>query len=207
MRLGCAFNFVYAAFNMLMGILFASPWQGALALYYIVLGMMRLTLIQNQRESNQYTDPTSRKICEYYGYLRCGYMMFALNICVNGVVVQVIRHDEGAHYPVYMIGIFAVYALVMLNISAYNLVRYRHDHSPNFSATKVISFSMALMAILSLQTAMFSQFGQDFQHGKGMNMSLCCLICLCIHSAGIYMIVSAKKNLRILQAQEPLAKN
>lgn len=70
LRLGCAFNFVYAAFNMPAGILFASPWQGALALYYVVLGMMRLILIQNQREAARFSDAASRMSCEYYGCLR-----------------------------------------------------------------------------------------------------------------------------------------
>lgn len=88
----------------------------------------------------------------------------------------------------------------MLNISARSLVRYRRCHSPALSAAKVISFSKALMAILSLQTAMFSRFGQDFQHGRGMNISLCRLICLCIHGAGIYMIVNARRKLRKLGA-------
>lgn len=89
----------------------------------------------------------------------------------------------------------------MLNLSAYNLIKYRNDHSPNFSAAKIISFSMALMAILSLQTAMFSQFGADFEHGHEMNMSLCCLICLCVNGMGIYMILNAKKHLKILKSE------
>lgn len=45
-----------------------------------------------------------------------------------------------------------------------------------------------------------SRAGKDFQHGRGMNISLCCLICLCINGAGIYMIVNARRKLRNLCA-------
>ena len=194
--IGCGFNWGYAVFKMFMSLLFASPWHGAIAFYYVVLGMMRFVLIRNKHEADQLTDEAQRALYEYYGYRQCGYMMFALNACDTGIVVQVIRHNQSFNYPRFIIGVYAVYALVMLNIAFRNFVIYRNYHSPNFSAAKIITFSMALMSIISLQTAMFAQFGGgSFEHGQTLNISLSCIICLTLFGMAIFMIVKASKEI------------
>lgn len=200
---GCFFNWLFAIFRMLTGLVFASPWDGAIAIYYIVLGMMRLILIQNKRAADQIKDPNEKRLYEYSGYRQCGFMMFALNVCATGIIVQIIRHNEGYTYPKSIIGIYAIYTLVMWNIAFFNLIRYKKCRSPNFSAAKAVSFSMAFMAILSLQTAMIAQFGAEYEHAVGLNISLSSSICITLFSMAIAMLVRAHREIRRLkQASE-----
>lgn len=197
--LGCGFNWLFGMFRIFTSLVYASPWDGAIAIYYIVLGMMRLILIQNRREADKIVTEREKRLYEYYGYRQCGFMMFMLNICATGIIVQIIRHNEGYAYPRSIIGIYAIYALVMLNLAFINLVRYRKCHSPNVSAAKVVSFSMALMAILSLQTAMIAQFGTDCERASELNISLSCLICITLFGMAIYMIRGANQAIHRLK--------
>ena len=196
---GCGFNWFYAVFRMFVSLLFASHWDGAIAIYYIVLGMMRLILIRNKNEADKIKNQSDKILYEYYGYRQCGFMMLVLNICATGIIIQIIRHHEGYAYPRSIIGIYAIYALAMLNIAFINLIRYKKYHSPNFSAAKVVSFSMAFMAILSLQTAMIAQFGADYEHAVGLNVSLSSIICITLFSMAIFMIVKANCEINKLK--------
>lgn len=196
---GCAFNWMFAIFRIFTSLIFASAWDGAIAVYYIVLGMMRLILIQNKREADKIDRRLERLLYEYCGYRQCGFMMFALNVCAAGIVVQIIRHNEGYSYPGSILGVYAIYTLVMLNVAFFNLIRYRRCSSPNASAAKAVSFSMAFMAILSLQTAMIAQFGADSGHSAGLKISLSVIICLTLFGMAIAMIVRANREIRSLR--------
>lgn len=200
---GCAFNWLFAIFRIFTSLVFASAWDGALAVYYIVLGMMRVILIQNKREADQIRYPNEKLLHEYYGYRQCGCMMLALNVCAAGIIVQIIRHGQSAVYPKGILGVYAVYALVMLNLAFFNLLRYKKCHSPNGSAAKVVSFSMAFMAILSLQTAIIAQFDTEAQHAMGLKISLSSIICLTLFGMALFMLVKANRQIRRLRELVP----
>lgn len=201
---GCAFNWAFAIFRIFTGLVFASAWDGAIGIYYVVLGMMRFVLLQNKREADKIRHPQQKLLYEYYGYRQCGWMMFALNICASGIVVQIIRHNEGYSYPRSILGIYGLYTLVMLNLAFFNLIQYRKCHSPNFSAAKVVSFSMAFMALLSLQTAMIAQFGTEYEHAVGLKVSLSTIICLTLFGMAIFMIATANREIgRLREALRP----
>lgn len=199
--IGCAFNLCFAAFKLAMGILFASPWHGAIGVYYTVLGGMRIMLIRNRFKAGRMPTPTQRLLQEYRGYKACGGMMLILNVGITGIVTQITRHSESFHYPIWVIGIFAIYALMNLNLTFFNFIRFRKSAGPNRSAVKILSFCMALVSVLSLQTAMFAQFGQSFAHGAAMNISLSCIICLSMIGFAAFMLLKATHSIETLEKE------
>ena len=92
----------------------------------------------------------------------------------------------------------AFYAVIS---AAIHVVKYRKHQSPVMSAAKVISLSSALVSILSLETAMISQFGDSSDTWFRPVMIACtgAGVCAIILGMAIYMIVHSTKQLKKLQ--------
>ncbi len=75
------------------------------------------------------------------------------------------------------------------------------------SAVKAVNFATAAVSVLSLQTAMLTEFGGDYHFVKFMNSATGCIVCLLILGTAFYMIVNASRHLRMPdQKEEPMKK-
>lgn len=147
---GMAANLLYAVFRALAGIRFASVWFIAIAIYYLLLGILRLSLILSDRNRKRKT--------ELRCYRRTAWLLFLLNIPMGGMIALMVLTDSGYSYPGYVIYLSALYTFYTMILAIVNLVRYRKLGSPILSAAKVLNLIAALMSLLGLQTAMISQF-------------------------------------------------
>lgn len=77
---GTIFNMLYGIFKFITGFIYRSVWFGATGVYYLVLGMMKLSLtkhvIKNSDEKTQHTQ-----------YRNTGILMFLLNVAMVGMIV------------------------------------------------------------------------------------------------------------------------
>ena len=74
---------------------------------------------------------------------------------------MILYQNKGHEYHGILIYVMATYTFYMTVSTIVNLVKYRKYHSPVMTMTRVIALSAALVSMLSLETAMFSQFGQN----------------------------------------------
>lgn len=159
---GMIVNFLYVGFRIVVGILYTSAWFISMAVYYLVLGVLRLLLILNYRHRN----PIDELRC----YRRTAWLLFLLNLPMGGMILLMVLTNSGYSYPGYVVYLSAMYTFYTMICSAINLIKFRKLGSPILSAAKVLNFIAALMSILGLQTAMITQFsaeGEGFQ--KTMN--------------------------------------
>ena len=155
---GMMVNFLYVVFRIFVGIRYASVWFLTIAIYYLLLGIMRLSLILSYRNRNMKS--------ELRCYRRTAWLLFLLNIPMGGMIVLMVLTDSGYSYPGYVIYLSALYTFYTIILAIVNLVKFRKLGSPILSAAKVLNFVAALMSLLGLQTAMISQFsteGEDFR--------------------------------------------
>ena len=155
---GMATNFFYVVFRIFVGIRYASVWFLTIAIYYLLLGIMRLSLILSYRNRNMKS--------ELRCYRRTAWLLFLLNIPMGGMITLMVLTDSGYSYPGYVIYLSALYTFYTIILAIVNLVKFRKLGSPILSAAKVLNFVAALMSLLGLQTAMISQFsteGEDFR--------------------------------------------
>lgn len=150
---GMSVNFLYVLFRIVVGIRYASVWFISMAAYYLVLGVLRLSLILSCRHRTE--------IDGLRCYRRTARLLFLLNIPIGGMIILMILTDSGYSYPGYVIYISAMYTFYTIIGSVINLVRFRRLGSPILSAAKVLNFVAALMSVLGLQTAMITQFGAE----------------------------------------------
>ena len=150
---GMAANFLYAAFRAAAGVRYGSVWFVSMAVYYLVLGLLRAYLAAGWRRRS----PARERRC----YRTTAWLLFLLNIPMGGMIVLMVRTNSGFSYPGYVIYLSALYTFYTMTVSVMNLVKYRRLGSPLLSAAKVLNFVSALLSVLGLQTAMISRFSEN----------------------------------------------
>lgn len=195
--LSLGLNLLFAAMNLFFGAYYGSVWYGTLAVYYILLAVMRFLLLRHVHRNAIGTE----LVLELRQYRLCGVILLPMNIALLGVVVLVMLDNEGFHYAGYLIYIVAMYAFYNVITAVRDLIKYRRYRSPVMSAAKAIKLAAALVSMLSLETAMLAQFGEESgpqfrQLMTGLTGSGVCLIVLA--TAGV-MIVRSTRQLNDLR--------
>lgn len=194
---GFAINVLYAVFKLGMGIYFRSLWLGAVAIYYMILSIMRFGLLHRQRITGRYEDKELQYRFALRSYRFTGKLMFILNIAVSGMVVQMIWQNKSYEYPGFMIYAMAAYAFYCMGIAIKNMIKYRKLDKPILSAAKMLSASCAMISILALQTAMLTQFGGgDIDYARLMNGLTGSAVCLGILGMAVWMVRKANRELK-----------
>ena len=189
-------NFLYVVFRIFVGIRYASVWFLTIAIYYLLLGIMRLSLILSYRNRNMKS--------ELRCYRRTAWLLFLLNIPMGGMIVLMVLTDSGYSYPGYVIYLSALYTFYTVILAAANLVKFRKLGSPILSEAKVLNFVAALMSLLGLQTAMISQFsaeGEDFR--RRMNAITGGGVWFSVILIAVYMLLRSRK-MKEVKSVDPL---
>lgn len=193
-------NLFYAVFKFLAGVHFKSTWLGGLAVYYIMLSLMRFALIKRYRYHLKYEDEREQRLFGLKSYRVCGILMFLLNIAVSGLVVQLVWKNETYAYPGYLIYVFAGYAFYCVGIAIRNMAKHRKLEQPVMAAAKMLSFACALVAILATQTAMLTQFGNGQEtFARIMNGVTGTAVCLLIFGLAVWMVRRANKEMKRME--------
>lgn len=183
---GMTVNFLYVLFRIVVGIRYTSMWFISMAVYYLVLGVLRLSLILSYHQKVN--------IDELRCYRRTAWLIFLLNIPMGGMITLMVLTNSGYSYPGYVIYLSAMYTFYTMVTSVINLVRFRRLGSPILSAAKVLNFIAALMSILGLQTAMIAQFSvESDSFRKTMNAITGGVIWLCVILTAVYMLRRSRK--------------
>ncbi len=189
-------NLFYAGLNGFSGIYYRSTWFATLAVYYIFLAVMRFLLVRYGHKNGFQGNMTE----QLRRYRLCGIMLIMMNTALAGVVILVVSQNRGFQYAGMLIYVMAMYAFYSTITAVVNLVKYRRYNSPVMSAAKAVSFASALVSMLSLETAMLSQFGTgdkaDALFRRVMVSSTGGVVCIVVVTMGVYMVVNSTKRLR-----------
>ncbi len=152
---GFFINLLYIAIKLFSGIYYRSVWFISLAVYYILLVVMRFILLHKSKNSVMNMET------ELNRYKLCGIMLLIMNQALAGIVIFMVHQNKGFDYPGLLIYAMAAYSFYSVITAVINLVKFRKHGSPLLSAAKVINLVAAMVSILSLETAMLAQFGGD----------------------------------------------
>ena len=188
------FNAVYAVFQLCLGLWHASVWFYAMALYYLLLAMMRLLLANYARTHA----PGEQQRMEWTAYRNCGVLLLAMNLALGVIItyfvwqIRVFRHHEITTIAM------AAYTFASLTLAIVSAVRYRRYGSPAYSAAKAISLASAAVSMLTLENAMLTAFGQESSEFFRQIMlgATGLAVVLFVIGMAVYMISHADRNLR-----------
>lgn len=195
---GFLINLLYAGIKMFTGIFYRSVWFITLAVYYILLALMRAALLHYVRKTRR------NKASEWHRYRLCGMMLMVMNVALSGMIILVVHQNSGFEYPgvfIYMMAMYAFYAAIM---AVWNVIKFRKYGSPILSAAKAINLTAALVSMLALETAMLTQFGaaDDPKFRQVMTALTGAGISAIILGMAIFMIVRSTKQLKQIKQKE-----
>ena len=187
-------NLLYVALNIVSGFLFNTSWFFVLAFYYVILAAMRFLLV---RFVNRVGIGTNR-FKELRRSRLCGYILLTVNLALSGAVLMILYQNKGYEYHGILIYVMAAYTFYITTAAIVNLVKYRKLGSPVMSMTKIISMAAALVSMLSLETAMFSEFGKDMttENKQIFIMLTGAGVSIIIVAMSVYSIVKNSKEIK-----------
>ena len=92
----------------------------------------------------------------------------------------------------------ALYTFYVTTHAVVDIVKYRKYNSPVMSTAKIITLSAALVSMLSLETAMFSQFGAEMaaENKRIMIAATGAGVSLVVLALSMWLIVRATREIR-----------
>lgn len=208
---GFLINAIYVIFKLGTGIYYRSAWFLSLAVYYLMLALMRLSLIRyvrkreavrgNGQENEAGTQEAERKksrITELKKYRFCGCLMLGINLAFVGIAILAVTKSLGFEYPGMLIYAMAAYTFYAIISAVINVVKYRQYGSPVMSAAKVINLTTAMVSMFSLETAMLTQFAQEGQENFRRLMTSLTGGCVSVILVAMacYMIIRGGREIR-----------
>lgn len=190
-------NLLYVCINILSYILYRSAWFICLAVYYMILAIMRFLLTRYVRKTGIGKD----RLGELKSARLCSYILLTVNFALTGAVLMMLYQNKGFQYHGILIYVMALYTFYITANAIRNLITYRKYQSPVMTITKIITFSAALVSMLSLETAMFSEFGQDMSpENQYLMIALTGAgVSIAVITMSVYMIVQTAKEIKKLK--------
>ncbi len=185
-------NFIYGLFKLGTGIYYMSWWFITFAIYYLVLCIMKFTIVKDIKKE------VGINLKDEYKKLKLtGIILLFLNLILSGIIVLIIKQNQEITYAGFIIYIVAMYDFYLIISAIIKVIKYRKDHSPLLASSKCINLTVAMISIVSLEVAMVSQFGNNDSNFKLIVTSLSGLGITIINSGmAIYMIYRANKYLK-----------
>lgn len=189
------FNAVYAVFQLCLGLWHHSAWFYAMAGYYLLLALMRLTLVRHTRHHA----PGEDTPLEWRKYRFCGALLMVMNLALAIFTLYfVFRIRTFRHHEITTITM-AAYSFTALTVAIVNAIRYKKYGSPAYSAAKAISLASATVSMLTLENAMLTTFGEDSSEvfrqiilgASGI------VVILVVQGIALHMIINACKKLKV----------
>ncbi len=192
--LSLAINLLYVALQGLQWFLFRSWWFVVLGVYYGILSLMRFLLARYLYSYTLGADVTG----EWRSSRVCAVILLLVNLSLSAAVLMILYQNRGFEYGGMLIYIMAAYSFYSTISAGVDLIRFRKLGSPILSTVKVVSLSAALVSMLNLETAMFSQFGADMAQSDQdlMIMLTGAGISLFVVALSLRLIVRATKEIR-----------
>ena len=187
-------NLLYAIINAASAFWFSTNWFGIFAVYYSILAVMRFLLLRYVSKNHI----GHNRMGELERSRLCAYILLTVNLALSGAVLMMVSFNRGFDYPGVLIYVVALYTFYISTAAIVELVKYRRYKSPVMSMAKLIKLAAALVSMLSLETAMFSQFGGDmsFESQRIMLIATGAGVSAVVVGVALYMIVRTSKEIK-----------
>jgi len=193
-RVSAAFSLAvtlcYCAVKAGAGIYYRSPWLGAIAFYYVLLGIARCLLLLSARKRG-----ITRKQA-YRRYTICGYLLLALTIALAVINMHVLYRGGKVVYPGFLIYGAAAFTFYSLTVAIAGVIRHRKGENPIYSAGRALSLATALVSLLFLQTALLTAFGDGGTWQHAMNMATASGVFWLVACMAVWMIKTGGRALK-----------
>lgn len=187
-------SMLYVAVNVFFYVVNRSMWFIILAVYYTILVIVRVILVRYTREYGM----GQNYLGELKKNIQCSAILLTVNLVLSGAVLMILYQDKGFTYNGILIYVMALYTFYTTIHAIVTLVKYRKLKSPVMTTVRAIQLSAALVSMLALETAMFSQFGQDMspENQRLMIILTGAGVSITVVVMSLYMIIKSSKAIK-----------
>lgn len=142
---------LFALYNGFLGVYHASLWHGSICVYYLVLVILRTTVIAAGKKARRKAEP-NRALVKVY--IASAALLLFLNVClIVPVSLMVVRQKpvDMTLIPAITMAAYTTYNVVM---SSVNLKRRKRSSDRLVRLLRTINFIDALVSVLSLQNTL-----------------------------------------------------
>ena len=178
-------NLGYAMFIGILAIISKSPWLTAFAVYYLILSLMRGSVLWSKKKRVENEENT---------YLGVAISLLILTLLTAVIVTFTYKYSIISKIEGLLVYAAAAYTFYKLGISISNIIKAKKQESLLVEAVKDISFVDALVSIFVLQVTMIQVFATDNLHSVSvLNGITGLLVCLGSIAVAVLMIVKVIK--------------
>ena len=189
-------NVGYSGFMGVLAIVSKSPWLGAFSVYYLILSLMRGSVLWSKKKRVENEENT---------YLGIAISLLVLTLFTAVIVSITYKFSVVSRYEGLLIYAVAAYPFYKLGLSIYNIIKAKKQESMLVEAVKDISFVDALISIFVLQVAMIQVFSiNNSNQIVVLNGVTGLLICLGIVFVSVFMII---KVIKVKKAKNSIQDN
>lgn len=180
---------LWAAVNLIGGILSPSVWLITLGAFYFLCAVMRAVVFRHMGSSG------ARKTRQASAVERlCGVLLLLSVFVLSGIVCLVMKGEGGFAYEGYLIYAVAAFAFYSLIVSIVNYARLRKHEDRLVVVNCRINLSVALVSIFALEVAMLAQFStaSDVELNFFAPIATGTVVAIVIAAMGIRSIAAAR---------------
>lgn len=186
-------NLFMAIVKFVLSLTIPSLWFFINAGFGFVLGICRFLTIKKYNKIKKIKDNKIIKREEYKHYCENGVMLILLGIsyfCVSSYMYYKGTNTNIHEYITYLV---ALIAFTSIGTAIYGMIKYKKSKDPIIKSIKITNFAKALTSIVLTQVALLDTYANEYDStlngytGMGVSMIIMAL--------GLYMIISAKKDL------------
>lgn len=188
-----ALSIAYAAYNVVVALLFKTVWYGALATYYVLLVALRagIALYHGKRRGKERDG-----LLELKKYRNCGILLIVTILALSFAILKMVSENaffEHAGWTIYAAAAYSFYKIISASVHFFKANR-QQDYTVR--ALRNINLADGAVSILALQTSMFHAFGDGSLPTGIANSITGALVCLLVFTLGVSMILSANKTIQ-----------
>ena len=194
-------NAIYGSFQFWLGFYYKTFWYFSLGAYYICLTLMRFLLVRHTR----IYAPGEKMSEELKKYRVCGWVFLLMNISLSMIIFFMIYWDRTFKHHLITAIAMAAYTFSAFAVAIVNLIKYRKYKSPIYSASKIISFAVACVSMLTLTSTMLTTFGDGTMDSFSQKIMLAVVgatVSSVVIVMAVYMIVNSTKKLKNINSEK-----
>ena len=185
---------VFALYNGFLGISLLSVWYGTICVYYIILTVLRGSIITAEKriaaQDNQ--EDQRKKVC-----LASSALLLLLNISLVVPVTIMVRQQKPVSLTLIPAVAMATYTTVKVTMASIHLKRRKRSSDSLVRLLRTINFIDALVSVLTLQNTliMFSSGGKDI-HMLPLTALTSAAVLLAVLLLSVHAIVQAVRGMK-----------
>ena len=142
---------LFALYNGFLGVYHASLWHGSICVYYLVLVILRTTVIAAGKKTERMEEPNR---VQTKVYVASAVLLLLLNLCLVVPVSLMVVQQKPVHMtliPAIAMAAYTTYKVIMASV---HLKRRKRSSDRLVRLLRTISFIDALVSVLTLQNTL-----------------------------------------------------